>query len=85
MTTIKRTLLLALPIFALLAFIPALDGRPKLGWIPAYFAYPVAFDAIRDGEWDRILALSSAVIVVHVGVTISLALIVNLALLRTRK
>jgi hypothetical protein len=52
MPTRKRTLLLAPPIFALLAFVPALDGRPKLGWMPAYFAYPFAFDAIKDGEWD---------------------------------
>ncbi len=80
MTTRKRTLLLALPIFGLLAFVPALDGRPKLGWMPAYFAYPVAFSALKDGEWDGIFALSSAVILGHVGLTISLAFIVNRAL-----
>ncbi len=86
MTTTKRTLLLAPPIFALLAFIPALDGRPTLGWMPAYVAYPAALSAIKDGERDRILALSSAVILGHVGLTISLAFIVNRALFnRTHK
>ena len=82
MTTKKRTLLLALPIFALLAFVPALDGRPKLGWMPGYLAYPYAFSAIKEGEWDRILALSTEVIVGHIGLTIGLALILNRALFR---
>ena len=85
MTSRKRTLLLALPIFALLAFVPALDGRPKLGWMPAYFAYPVAFDAIRNGEWDRILALSTEVILGHTGLTIGLAIIMNRVLFRAPK
>jgi hypothetical protein len=85
MTTRKRILLLALPIFALLAFVPALDGRPKLGWMPAYFAYPFAFDAIKDGEWDRILALSTEVILGHIGLTIVLAFILNRALFRAHK
>jgi hypothetical protein len=82
MTTKKRILLLALPIFALLAFVPALDGRPKLGWMPAYLAYPCAFDAIKDGEWGRILALSTEVILGHIGLTIGLAFIMNRALFR---
>ena len=85
MTTRKRTLLLALPIFALLAFVPALDGRSRLGWMPAYLAYPVAFDAIKDGEWNRILALSTEVILGHVGLTIVLAIILNRALFRAHK
>lgn len=85
MTPRKRTLSFALPIFALLAFVPALDGRPKLGWMPAYFAYPVAFDAVRDGEWGRILVLSTEVILGHIGLTIGLALIVNRVLFRPHK
>lgn len=85
MTTRKRTLSLALPIFALLAFVPALDGRPKLGWMPAYVACPAASSAIKDGEYDRILALSSVVILGHVGLTIGLAFIVNPALFKTYK
>jgi hypothetical protein len=82
MTTTKRTLLLVLPIFALLAFVPALDGRPKLGWMPVYLAYPCVFSAIKEGEWDRILALSAEVIVGYIGLTIGLALIMNRALFR---
>jgi hypothetical protein len=82
MTTRKRTLLLALPIFVLLAFVPALDGRPKLGWMPTYFAYPMAFDSIKAGEWDRILALATEVILEHIGLTIGLALIVNRVMFR---
>jgi hypothetical protein len=85
MTARKRTLLLALPIFALLAFVPALDGRPKLGWMPAYFAYPVAFDGIKDGEWDRILVLSTEVSMGHIGMTIGLAFVMNRALFRARR
>ena len=85
MTTRKQSLLLGLPIFALLAFVPALDGRPKLGWMPAYFAYACAFDAIKDGEWDRILAVSTEVILGHIGLTIVLAFILSRALLRPHK
>jgi hypothetical protein len=85
MTTVQRTLLLALPIFALLALVPALAGRPKLGWMPAYLAYPFAFSAIKDGEWDRILALSAALILGHVALTIALALILNRALFGVNK
>lgn len=85
MTARKRTLLLALPIFALLAFVPALDGRPKLGWMPAYLAYPCAFSAIKEGEWDRILALSTEVILGHIGLTIGLAIIMNRVLFRAPK
>ena len=82
MTTRRQTLLLALPIFALLAFVPALDGRPKLGWMPAYLAYPCALSAIKAGEWDGTLALSTEVIAGHIGLTIGLAFIMNRALFR---
>jgi hypothetical protein len=85
MTARQRTISPALPIFALLAFVPALDGRPKLGWMPAAVAYPAAFSAIEDGDWDRILALSTEVILGHVGLTVGLASILNRALFRAPK
>ncbi len=72
MTTKRRTLLLALPIFAALAFVPVINGYPKMGWIPVLAAYPVVFFGIKDGEWDSILAVAGIVIVAHVAASIGI-------------
>jgi TPR repeat protein len=64
MTARKRTLLLALPIFALLAFLPVLDGRPKLGWMPAHFAYHlgqgVPKDDVEAYAWSNLAARAAS-------------------------
>jgi hypothetical protein len=72
-TTRRRTLLLALPIFAALAFVPVINGHPKMGWIQVWAAYPAVFFGIKDGEWDSILAVACIVIVAHVAASIGIA------------
>lgn len=73
MTTRRRTFFMALPIFAALAFLPVINGQPKMGWIQVWAAYPAVFFCIREGEWDSILAVASAVIVAHAAVSIGVA------------
>jgi|SRR4051794_11869515 hypothetical protein len=73
MTTRRRTILLAIPIFAALAFVPVINGHPKMGWIQVWAAYLWIFFCIKDSEWDSSLAVASIVIVAHVVASIGIA------------
>jgi hypothetical protein len=80
-----RRILLALPVFALTAFIPVLYFSDKKVWAPVWLAYP-GFFVMLDGKGDALYFAGLCVVVIagHIALSIGAAIILDRILFRKK-
>jgi hypothetical protein len=70
----RRWIVFAVLIFALLSFVPVVNGGAKMGWLKVWVAYPAFISSLAEGNsWD-IALLCLVVAVLHIGLSAALGI-----------
>jgi len=71
----RRWILFAVLVFALLAFVPVVNGSDKMGgWLKVWLAYRLLPLALAESGSKGIVSLLLAIIGLHIGLSVSIGI-----------